>query len=68
MNKDTIQVVPQPVPEIITEPGPRYQDANRRFANVTTITKTPGGRLWCGFSGGGDGEGHLELRYGGLQR
>ncbi|MFP4029576.1 MAG: sialidase family protein [Candidatus Brocadiia bacterium] len=49
----------QPVPKIITEPGPKYQDANRRFANVTTITKTPGGRLWCGFSGGGDGEGHL---------
>ena len=49
----------QPVPKVNTQPDARYDDANRRFANVTTITKTPGGRLWCGFSGGGDGEGHL---------
>ncbi len=49
----------QPVPKINVKPGSHYSDENRRFANVTTVTKTPGGRLWAGFSGGGDGEGHL---------
>ncbi len=49
----------QPVPEVDVNPGPQYADENRCFTNVTTITRTPGGRLWSGFSGGGDGEGHL---------
>ena len=49
----------QPVPRVDFKPGLQYADANRRFSNVTSITRTPGGRLWCGFAGGGDGEGHL---------
>ncbi len=49
----------QPVPKIDVNPGPQYADENRRFTNVTTITNTPGGRLWAGFSGGGDGEGPI---------
>ena len=51
--------IPQPVPRVDVTPGQQYADENRRFANVTTVTRTRGGRLWSGFSGGGVGEGHL---------
>ncbi len=48
----------QPVPRINFEPGPEYADSNRCFGIASSITRTPGGRLWCGFSSGGTGEGH----------
>jgi hypothetical protein len=38
-------------------PGPEYADANRCFGIATSIARTPGGRLWCGFTSGGNGEG-----------
>ena len=48
----------QPVPRVIFEPGPEYADENRKFGIASSITRTPGGRLWCGFSSGGTEEGH----------
>lgn len=47
------------VPRVIFEPGAEYADANRCFGIASSIARTPGGRLWCGFSSGGEGEGHL---------
>lgn len=49
----------QPVPKVDPRPDARYADENRCFAIASSITRTPGGRLWCGFSSGGAGEGHL---------
>ena len=48
----------QPIPRVIFDPGPEYADANRRFGIASSIARTPGGRLWCGFSSGGTGEGN----------
>lgn len=48
----------QPVPKVDTHPGARYADENRCFGIASSIARTPGGRLWCGFSSGGAGEGH----------
>jgi hypothetical protein len=45
-----------PVPKVHFDPGPEYADANRRFGIASSITRTPGGRLWCGFSSGGERE------------
>jgi hypothetical protein len=45
-----------PVPVVNFDPGPEYDDANRRFGIASSITRTPGGRLWCGFSSGGEHE------------
>lgn len=46
-----------PVPTVNLRPGPEYADSNRRFGIASSINRTPGGRLWCGFSSGGEGEG-----------
>lgn len=48
----------QPIPRVIFDPGPKYADENRRFGIASSITRTSGGRLWCGFSSGGAGEGN----------
>ena len=45
-----------PVPLVHRNPGPEYADANRRFGIASSIARTPGGRLWCGFSSGGERE------------
>lgn len=47
----------QPVPNVIFNPGPEYADVNRNFGIASSITRTPGGRLYCGFTSGGTGEG-----------
>ena len=49
----------QPVPKMHLQPGPQYDDANRCFGIASSIARTPGGRLWCGFSSGGLKESHL---------
>lgn len=46
-----------PVPIVHRNPGPEYADANRRFGIASSVARTPGGRLWCGFSSGGETEG-----------
>ena len=46
----------QVVPRVNFNPGPEYGDENRYFGICSSISKTPGGRLWCGFSSGGLGE------------
>lgn len=51
----------QPVPRIIANPGAHYADENRCFGIASSIARTPGGRLWVGFSSGGTGEGHLNF-------
>lgn len=48
----------QPIPRVIFDPGPEYADENRLFGIASSITRTPGGRLWVGFSSGGSEEGH----------
>lgn len=47
----------QPAPQPIFDPGPQYADENRQFGIASSITRSPGGRLWCGWSSGGTGEG-----------
>lgn len=47
------------VPRVIFAPGDEYADANRCFGIASSMARTPGGRLWCGFTSGGEGEGHL---------
>jgi hypothetical protein len=49
----------QPVPKVNPRPDVRYADKNRCFGIASSIARTRGGRLWCGFSSGGTGEGHL---------
>jgi len=58
-NRDYVMVTGsrQPVPRVIFDPGPEYADENRMFGIASSITRTPGGRLWCGFSSGGSEEG-----------
>jgi predicted neuraminidase len=46
-------------PRVLFQPGPQYADENRCFGYVSSIARTPGGRLWCGFTSGGEGEGNL---------
>jgi sialidase-1 len=48
----------QPVPRVDFNPGPSYADNQRCFGIASSIARSPGGRLWCGFTSGGDGEGH----------
>lgn len=47
------------LPRVNFAPGPEYADANRCFGIASSIARTPGGRLWCGFTSGGNGEGQL---------
>ncbi len=47
------------VPRVIFAPGEAYADANRCFGIASSIARTPAGRLWCGFTSGGEGDGHL---------
>lgn len=47
------------IPRVIFAPGETYADANRCFGIASSIARPPGGRLWCGFTSGGEGEGHL---------
>ncbi len=56
--RETVMVAGRehPVPIVHQNPGPEYADANRRFGIASSITRTPGGRLWCGFSSGGEME------------
>ena len=49
----------QPIPRVNFAPDSRYADSERIFGIASSVTRTPGGRLWCGFTSGGDGEGHL---------
>ena len=53
----TVKGQEQPVPQVNFAPGPKYADANRRFGIASSIARAPGGRLWCGFTSGGKGEG-----------
>lgn len=47
-------------PRVNFTPGSEYADDNRRcFGIASSIARTPGGRLWCGFTSGGNGEGQL---------
>jgi hypothetical protein len=46
----------QPDPRIIFNPGPEYADENRFFGIASSIARSPGGRLWCGWSSGGTQE------------
>jgi hypothetical protein len=57
--RETVMVAGRehPVPIVHQNPGPEYADANRRFGIASSIARTPGGRLWCGFSSGGEMEG-----------
>ena len=48
-----------PLPRVNFAPGPEYADANRCFGIASSIARSPGGRLWCGFTSGGNGEGQL---------
>ncbi len=56
--RETVMVAGRehPVPIVHQDPGPEYADANRRFGIASSIARTPGGRLWCGFSSGGEME------------
>ena len=56
--RETVMVAGRehPVPLVHRNPGPEYADANRRFGIASSIARTPGGRLWCGFSSGGERE------------
>ncbi len=47
------------LPRVLFHPGPEYGDERRRFGIAASIARSPGGRLWCGFTSGGEGEGHL---------
>lgn|GEM_PF-2192853 len=47
----------QPVPVVIFHPGPEYGAAYQNFGIAPSIARTPGGRLYCGFTSGGVGEG-----------
>lgn len=47
----------QVVPIVDFAPGPEYGDDQRQFGIASSITRSPGGRLWCGWSSGGKGEG-----------
>ncbi len=47
----------QPVPVVIFHPGPEYSAAYQNFGIAPSIASTPGGRLYCGFTTGGVGEG-----------
>ncbi len=49
----------QPIPRIDFAPDSRYADSERTFGIASSIAQSPGGRLWCGFTSGGEGEGHL---------
>ncbi|MFZ2654432.1 MAG: sialidase family protein [Victivallales bacterium] len=49
----------QSFPKVNFNPGPEYGDEHRYFGICSSIVKTPGGRLWCGFSSGGLGEGQF---------
>ncbi len=46
-------------PRVNFTPGPEYADSNRCFGIASSMACTPGGRLWCGFTSGGNGEGQL---------
>ena len=40
-------------PEVRTPPGPEYADEGRRFQGIPGIERSPGGRLWATWYGGG---------------
>lgn len=44
-------------PTINTAPGPEYRGENRIFQGIPGIERSPGGRLWATWYGGGDTEG-----------
>jgi hypothetical protein len=43
-------------PNVIADPGSEYSDDFRAYQGVPTIERTPGGRLWAAWFGGGQGE------------
>lgn len=43
-------------PVINTSPGPEYSDAQRDYAMTIGIERTPKGRLWAAWVGGGDSD------------
>lgn len=47
------------VPFVNFNPGPEYSNDNRYFGICSSITKSPGGRLWCSFVSGGVREGRF---------
>lgn len=49
----------QPIPRVDFAPDSRYADSQRAFGIASSVARSPGGRLWCGFTSGGDGEGSL---------
>lgn len=49
----------QPIPRVDFNPGPAYANSNRHFGIASSIARTPGGRLVCGFCSGGTEECHL---------
>lgn len=40
--------------EIMTNPGPKYSDEQRNYAMVIGMDRTPKGRIWAAWVGGGD--------------
>ncbi|MEA4823580.1 MAG: sialidase family protein [Clostridiaceae bacterium] len=41
---------------LIVDPKGKYADENRLFQGIPTVERTPNGRLWAAFYGGGTGE------------
>jgi len=51
-------VSPAPIqPKLITNPGPEYAHAARKWQGIPSIEVSPGGRLWATWYGGSAGEG-----------
>lgn len=55
VSKDILDLSLQP-PVINTSPGPEYSDAQRDYAMTIGIERTPKGRLWAAWVGGGDSD------------
>jgi len=48
---------PPQIPVLITESGPRYSSAARKWQGIPSIERAPGGRLWATWYAGLQGEG-----------
>ncbi len=55
----TVAGTRQPIPRVNFAPDSRYADSERTFGIASSVARSSGGRLWCGFTSGGDGEGRL---------
>lgn len=61
MGTDAVESQPDDLalqaPPIITNPGAEYGDRDRMFQGIPGIERSPSGRLWATWYGGGDTEG-----------